>query len=88
MYINLLLLSHRFHIVEKKKKFNFDINDYPKFKDKIIYLKINKEPDDLYSDKEILSNPIYKRLNSIKRIEWVEVEKISQSNDKSQASIQ
>ena len=67
---------HKFIIVEsayshsgENKKFNFNINDYPKFKDKIIYLKINKEPDDLYSDKEILSNPIYKRLNSIKRIE-------------------
>jgi len=53
----------------KKKKFNFDINDYPKFKDKIIYLKIDKEPNDLYEDIEILKNPIYKRLNSIKRIE-------------------
>ena len=67
---------HKFIVVESSyshsgeaKKFNFDINDYPKFKDKIIYLKINKEPDDLYSDEEIASNPIYKRLNSIKRIE-------------------
>ena len=49
------------------KPFNFDINDYPKFKDKIIYLKINNEPDDLYSDEEVSSNSIYKRLNSIKR---------------------
>lgn len=53
----------------KKKNFNFNINDYPKFKDKIIYLKIDKEPIDLYSDIEISKNPIYKRLNSIKRIE-------------------
>ena len=53
----------------KAKKFNFDINDYPKFKDKIIYIKINYEPDNLYDDKDIKSNPIYKRLNSIKRIE-------------------
>ena len=53
----------------KKKKFNFDINDYPKFKDKIIYLKIYEEPIDLYGDIEISKNPIYKRLNSIKRIE-------------------
>jgi len=51
------------------KPFNFDINDYPKFKDKIIYLKINSEPIDLYKDVEKLKNPIYKRLNSIKRIE-------------------
>ncbi|MDA7714897.1 hypothetical protein N8824_06345 [Candidatus Pelagibacter sp.] len=67
---------HKFIVVEslyshsgETKGFKFNIDDYPKFKDKIIYLKINKEPDNLYSDKEILSNPIYKRLNSIKRIE-------------------
>ena len=67
---------HKFIVVESSyshsgeaKKFYFDINDYPKFKDKIIYLKINKEPDDLYSDKKVKSDPIYKRLNSIKRIE-------------------
>jgi beta-1,4-mannosyl-glycoprotein beta-1,4-N-acetylglucosaminyltransferase len=67
---------HKFVVVEssyshsgKNKKFNFNINDYPKFKDKIIYIKINKEPDNLYSDKQVLSNPIYKRLNSIKRVE-------------------
>ena len=53
----------------KAKKFNFNINDYPKFKDKIIYIKINYEPDNLYDDKDIASNPIYKRFNSIKRIE-------------------
>ena len=51
------------------KKFNFDINNYPKFKDKIIYLKIYNKPNDLYSNEETLKNPIYKRLNSIKRIE-------------------
>ena len=67
---------HKFIVVEsayshsgEAKKFNFDINDYPKFRDKIIYLKINNEPDDLYSDEEVSSNSIYKRLNSIKRIE-------------------
>ena len=67
---------HKFIVVEssyshsgENKEFNFNINDYPKFKDKIIYIKINKEPDNLYSDKDIISNPIYKRLNSIKRIE-------------------
>tara|TARA_B100000780_G_scaffold223643_1_gene162801 strand:+ start:507 stop:1349 length:843 start_codon:yes stop_codon:yes gene_type:complete len=67
---------HKFIIVEssfshsgEKKKFNFDINDYPKFKDKIIYLQINHEPHGLYKDPEKLKNPNYKRLNSIKRIE-------------------
>ena len=53
----------------EKKNFNFNINDYPKFKDKIIYLKIHNEPLGLYNDIEELKNPFYKRLNSIKRIE-------------------
>ena len=67
---------HKFIIVEscfshsgEEKKFNFDINDYPRFKDKIIYIKINNEPTDLYNEDLQLKNTIYKRLNSIKRIE-------------------
>ena len=67
---------HKFIIVEscfshsgEAKKFNFDINDYPRFKDKIIYIKINNEPTDLYNEDLQLKNTIYKRLNSIKRIE-------------------
>jgi|TARA_B110000238_G_C16125254_1_gene438921 beta-1,4-mannosyl-glycoprotein beta-1,4-N-acetylglucosaminyltransferase len=65
---------HKFIVVEslfshsgEKKKLNFDINNYPKFKDKIIYLVIEKEPEDI-----ILSNGAIKqsakRLNSLKRI--------------------
>ena len=64
-----IVIESSFSHSGKKKKFNFDINDYPKFKDKIIYLKIDKEPIDLYSDMEVSKDPIYKRLNSIKRIE-------------------
>ena len=67
---------HKFIIVEssfshsgEKKKFNFNINNYLKFKDKIIYLKIDKEPKNLYSYADQLKEPILKRLNSIKRIE-------------------
>ena len=52
----------------KKKKLNFDINDYPKFKDKIHYIIIDHEPSDLFSDDEISKNYHYKRINSIKRI--------------------
>ena len=52
----------------KKKKLNFDINDYPKFKDKINYIIIDHEPSDLFSDDEISKNYHYKRINSIKRI--------------------
>ena len=53
----------------KKKNFNFNIEDYPQFKEKIIYLKIENEPIGLYKDVEKLKKPFYKRLNSIKRIE-------------------
>ena len=52
-----------------KKKLNFDVNDYPKFKDKIIYIVIDEEPNDLSSEEEIKKNFYLKRLNSIKRIE-------------------
>ena len=31
-----------------RKKQNFNIDDYPKFKDKIIYILVETEPDDLY----------------------------------------
>ena len=34
----------------KRKKLNFDINNYPKYKDKIVYLVIDKEPDDLIDE--------------------------------------
>ena len=49
---------HKFVVVEslfshsgKKKKLNFNINNYPKFKNKIIYLVIEKEADGLINDK-------------------------------------
>ena len=67
---------HKFIVVEssfshsgKKKNFNFNIDDYPKFKDKIIYLKIYEEPFNLHNQKDELINSYNKRLNSIKRIE-------------------
>ena len=49
-----------------KKKLNFNINEYPKFKNKIEYIVIDNQPLDLYSEEKIKQNPIYKRLNSIK----------------------
>jgi len=67
---------HKFVVVESifshsgaKKKLNFNINDYPKFKDKIIYIAIEEQVKDLASNDEIKKNPFLKRLNSIKRIE-------------------
>ena len=52
----------------KEKNLNFDINNYKKFKDKIVYLVIDKEPDDIIKDEKKITSH-FKRLNSIKRIE-------------------
>lgn len=49
----------------EKKKLNFDINNYPKFKDKIIYIVIDKEPDGIVLEN---NNPSLQRSNSLKRI--------------------
>ena len=52
------------------KKLNFDINRYPNFKDRIIYIVVDNEPDDL----TLLNDLSYdqaqgmKRMNSLKRI--------------------
>jgi beta-1,4-mannosyl-glycoprotein beta-1,4-N-acetylglucosaminyltransferase len=49
-----------------KKKINFDKKKYPKFKDKIIHLVLENEPDDLI--KKDYLDTIEKRFNSILRI--------------------
>ena len=54
----------------KKKKQNFNINDYPKFKDKIHYILIDSEPSDLYNINEsTIDKTGLLRMNSLKRIE-------------------
>ena len=53
----------------KKKKLNFDINDYPKFKEKIRYIVIEEEPEGILQDEDKNKHLPYKRLNSIRRIE-------------------
>jgi len=50
----------------KKKKLNFDIKNYPKFKDKIKYIVIDKEPDGIIEEN---NDPSKQRANSLKRIE-------------------
>ena len=50
-----------------KKKLNFDINNYSKFKDKIVYLVIENEPNNLKKGDKL--NQSEKRMNSLKRIE-------------------
>ena len=56
------IFSHR----GAKKELNFDIKLYPKFKDKIEYIILEQEPNNLVSGK---NDDLSKRLNSIKRIE-------------------
>ena len=52
------------------KKLNFNIDNYPKFKDKIIYLVIDKEPEGIHEiKKDDINAPALKRANSLKRIE-------------------
>ena len=67
---------HKFIVTEstfshsgESKKLNFNINNYPKFKDKIIYIVIDKEPNDLIITNNKLLTPPEKRCNSLKRIE-------------------
>ena len=66
---------HKFIVVEslfshsgERKKLNFDINNYPRFKDKILYFVIENEPEDLINDKNQLKEQSSKRINSVKRI--------------------
>ena len=67
---------YKFIIVEskyshsgKKKELNFNINNFKKFKDKIIYLVIEKEPENLDYSVNLANQSSIKRMNSIKRIE-------------------
>ena len=55
----------------EKKEFNFDFSRFEKFKDKIIYLKIEEEPKDLtynLKDGKKTEEGAHIRLNAIKRI--------------------
>ena len=57
----------------EKKKLNFNINKFPEFKKKIIYLPVDSEPDDLIyqnSDNNHFEKDIHRRINSIKRIAY------------------
>jgi len=50
----------------KKKNINFNVNDYPKFKNKIIHIILEDEPVDLINGEDLSVQD--KRLNSITRI--------------------
>tara|TARA_B100000989_G_scaffold298435_1_gene287768 strand:- start:219 stop:1115 length:897 start_codon:yes stop_codon:yes gene_type:complete len=79
----------KFSHAGKQKKLNFNINNFAKFKDKIIYITLENEPSDLIYDdvqkKTEASNNM--RINSIKRIALQRnklldgVDKISEPDD-------
>jgi len=67
---------HKFIIIEseyshsgQKKKLNFNIDNFKKFKDKIIYLPIRNEPEGIEKITNETDSFHKKRMNSIKRIE-------------------
>ena len=64
-----IVVESKFTHSGKNKELNFNKDDFPKFKDKIEYIVIEKEPADLIYDENLLKNSYYKRLNSLKRIE-------------------
>ena len=56
----------------REKKLNFDINNFKKFKDKIIYKIIEKQPENIVKiniSDDISTQSQKKRMNSLKRIE-------------------
>ena len=53
----------------QKKKLNFNINDYPDFKNKIEYIVIKEEPAEIIKGDELIKNPHNNRFNRLKRIE-------------------
>ena len=53
----------------EKKSLNFNIDNFKKFKDKIIYLVIENEPEGIMDISDPKSSIYIKRMNSLKRIE-------------------
>jgi len=64
-----IVVESRYSHSGKEKKLNFDLNNHKKFKDKIIYLVIDKEPEDIIKLKNDDTISSVQRLNSVKRIE-------------------
>ncbi len=57
----------------EKKKLNFNINKFPEFKKKIIYLTVDNEPESIIYEKNnnnFIEKELDKRTNSVKRIDY------------------
>ncbi len=62
-----VIVESKFSHSGKPKSLNFDINNFKKFKDKIDYLVIEKEPNGI--DPNLENKSAIKRTNSLLRIE-------------------
>ena len=66
-----IIVEAKFSHSGEKKKLNFNINKFPEFKKKIIYLTVENEPENIiYQKREnnLFENEKDKRTNSIRRI--------------------
>ena len=63
-----IVVESRFSHSGKEKKLNFNLNNHKKFRDKIIYLVIDKEPEGIIKLKNGDASSSAQRLNSIKII--------------------
>ena len=62
-----IIVESKYSHSGEKKALNFNIDNFPKFKDKIHYLTIESEPEGIIDNKENSSS--IKRMNSLLRIE-------------------
>ena len=73
-YVDKFIISEsRYSHSGEKKKLYFDIKKFPEFKNKIIYLVVDNEPNNLVyqkKDNNIFENNSDMRMNSIKRIAY------------------
>ena len=51
-----------------KRSLKFNINNYPKFKDKIIYIVIDEEPEGIIGKKNGFAEPHEKRSDSLVKV--------------------
>ncbi len=78
-----IICEAKFSHSGRKKKLNFDINKFSKFKDKIVYIVLENEPENLiYEDKKKkIESPLQWRSNSVKRISFQRNKLLEAVND-------
>ena len=68
-----IVVESKFSHSGQEKKLNFDIDNFKKFKHKIIYLVIENEPNDLIKLKNDDTDSAIKRLNEVEDVSLVAV---------------